>query len=222
MEYYKFVKEDIWGVLKTTFFKKNLICKFFFSIFKSRRRERIERMRRYIYRLDEKYKPNKKKKSFPKIISFRLVKFFYIIYSYKWFNKMAILARKRDGLFEMNYIYLIECRITSIIYRTSFYKTPFEILSVIKDGNILVNRKFIFYNNYIVNLFTLIGFRPSYKKRLYSNLLSRIKKRRILFNTPKFMYISYRLLLAYIKRIPNYNELIYPSSVDIFRVIGYN
>jgi len=135
---------------------------------------------------------------------------------------MAILARKRDGLFEMNYIHLIECRITSIVYRTSFYKTPFEILSVVKDGNISMNRKFIFYNNYIVNLFTLIGFRPSHKKRLYSNLLSRVKKRRILFNTPKFMYISYRLLLAYIKRIPNYNELIYPSSVDIFRVIGYN
>jgi len=44
-----------------------------------------------------------------------------------------------------------------------------------------MNRKFIFYNNYIVNLFTLIGFRPSHKKRLYSNPLSRVKKRRILF-----------------------------------------
>jgi len=68
--------------------------------------------------------------------SLRIARLFYIMYNYKHFKKLNYKAKKQDGYFEQNYILLLECKLASFIYRSSFFPNMFESIFFIKHSNI--------------------------------------------------------------------------------------
>jgi len=86
-----------------------------------------------------KKKKYTQKKEFTDI---RLAKNFYIMYTYKQLKKIVKKSKKKDGLFEQNFISFMECKLPSFIYRSSFLPNMFESIHYIKNNNIAVNKKF--------------------------------------------------------------------------------
>lgn len=209
-------------LLKSKFVSK--ICSFFFKLFLERQEYKNWRKKRYVYRIDI-IKPQKKKHFFKKkFISLRLVKLFYLTLSYRAFRKLALKAKKQDGLFESNFLFLLEGRIVPIVYRSGLAFNMFEILSLVRTAQVYVNKTFYNNLNFSVKVFDLISFSAKVSRYLYFSLLSRLLRRRkksVLFNSTKFLFVSYKLMCFFLKRHPHEKDLIFPVGVDIYRATGF-
>lgn len=224
--YPKFLK-DLWtlgllGVLKTNRRLYKRVTKFFFNK-REKGRSLWKYLRsRYAYRLDllqEKEKKRLPKKGFATI---RLVKFFYLILSYHHFKAMARAARKKDGFFEGHYCLALEGRLLNFIYRTGFVASLFEALAVVRQRWCTVDRKLKRHPNEKVQLYKLLAFHPLVKKRAYFDLWVRLCiNRRSLFNSPRYMFLSYWFLFAFMFQYPYKKDLALPKFIDIYRATGY-
>jgi len=89
----------------------------------------------------------------------RLAKKFYIMYTYKQLKKIVKKAKKSDGIFEQNYISIMECKLPAYIYRSSLLPNMFESINYIKGNNIAVNKLFRPYIYFTVKIMDIITFR---------------------------------------------------------------
>lgn len=209
---------------KIIFHKSNKlirISQYFFKKYCDRMEYLRNKKKIYYYRFDVKNILSKKKKINKKFISLRLVKAYFITLTYRHFKKLGRKARKLEGFFEQNYLRLLECRIVSFIYRSTYMHNMFEIIRFVKSNNVWVNKCFIPYTNYIIPIMQFTGFRYSLKGTIFWTLLRRLRKRRILFNTAKYIFVSYIFSCFFLKRYPTLADLCYPIKVNIFRAIGY-
>jgi ribosomal protein S4 len=110
----------------------------FFSFFlkKKKRGKKIYFRMPFIYEWRHYYLERKKYKTKRGFASLRVTRLFYIIYTYRQLKQKAKRAKRMDGVFENNYMLLIECKIPSFIYRTSFVSNMFESILLVKTNNI--------------------------------------------------------------------------------------
>ncbi len=134
---------------------------------------------------------------------------------------MAYIAAEKDGLFQQNFCSLLEGRLASIIYRTNFIFSMFEVISFIKAGNVLVNNVLINYVNYVARVGDFLTFLYNVRAKFRLNFIKRFKTQTILFNTPRYMFVSYKLFFAFMEKQPMDNDLIYPIKLDIYRATAY-
>jgi ribosomal protein S4 len=165
-----------------------------------------------------KYKTYKTKNYF---LSLRITRLFYIIYTYRQLKQKANKAKHMDGLFENNYMVLIECKIPSFIYRTSFVSNMFESLIVVKTNVIWVNKIFISYLHYTIKPMDLIGFRILYKNYIYWQFYKRLKRKAFSFLFSKYIYVSLCFLIIIMLRLPLKKEIFNNASIDMYRVANY-
>jgi ribosomal protein S4 len=81
------------------------------------------------------------------------------MYTLKNLKKIVEKAKKKDGIFELNLINLMECSLPAFVYRASFLSNMFESIHYIKNNNIAVNKIFRSYISYIVKPMDLVTFR---------------------------------------------------------------
>jgi hypothetical protein len=135
---------------------------------------------------------------------------------------MAIASRKKDGYFEGHYCLALEGRLISFLYRTGFVSNLFESLYYIKHNFVTLNKEIFNYVNQPTKLYMLLSFHPIIKKKVYLDLLTRLCiNNRFLFNYPKYMYISYCFLFAFMFRFPAKKDLVLPKFLDIYRATGF-
>jgi hypothetical protein len=79
----------------------------------------------------------------------------------------------------------------AIFYRTNFLCNIFEIIQFIKAGYVFINFKVIKHINSSISNTSYITCSKNTISRLRSNLKKRLKFQLLLFNTPKFLFISY-------------------------------
>lgn len=224
--YRKFSK-DVWGLglLGVPYSNPDLykrVTKFFFRMRqKARDLWKFYRMR-YVYRLDVALPKGRRKRMKKSFASIRLVKFFYLILTYKHFKAMARGARKKDGYFEGHYCLALEGRLITFLYRTGFVATMFEALRAVKSNFVTVNKRLISYPNQKVKLYQLLAIHPFMKKKFYFDLLVRLCiDKRSLFNGPRYMYISHWFMFAFMYQYPYKKDLALPKFIDIYRATGY-
>jgi hypothetical protein len=78
----------------------------------------------------------KKFKANFEFVSIRVIKLFYIMYNYKQLKKIVRKSNLKNGSFDQNFFYFIECKLPSYIYRTSFFSTLFDSIKMVKGGNV--------------------------------------------------------------------------------------
>jgi len=178
-------------------------------------------MRRYIYRIDV-INPLKKKRKFKaRFLSLRLVKLFFLTLTYKQFRCIAKIAAAKDGSFQANYCSLLEGRLVSMVYRTNFIYSMFESIAFVKSSKVLINNILINYVNFVVNVGDFLTFFGDYKNKFRSNFLKRFRTQTIIFNTPRYMFVNYKLFFAFMERQPLDKDLVYPIKLDIYRATAY-
>jgi len=110
-------------IFKTIVRRKPLVKKRYFRNF-------------FIYDPRYGFQKYKKFKANFEFVSVRVIKLFYIIYNYKQLKKIVRKSNLKNGSFDQNFFYFIECKLPSYIYRTSFFSTLFDSIKMVKGGNV--------------------------------------------------------------------------------------
>jgi len=222
---YRRYRHDIWGLcfLRMHSFYKSWLLRFFFRLYKEAETRKYERMRKYIYRIDV-IKPRKKRRKLSeRFLTLRLARLYFLTLKDYQFRALFKKASKLDGNLEHNYCLLLECRLLSLFYRTNFMSNIFEITQFVKRRNVLIDGVYTFTHlNAAVDIYSFISFCPTYKKRIRKNLYKRLRAKAILFNAPKFLFVSYFFFFACLCKMPSKRDLVYPVGVDLYRLTGYN
>lgn len=123
------------------------------------------------------------------------LKIFYGNYSWhSWLKFLKKIKRgSGDGRKELILLKLFEQRLSTILYRSTFFLNIAESVAIIRSGNVLVNYKTIFCPNYIINNYDFISFKQSLRKKLQKFLKFRLCFFRYLFGPPLYLEIDWRL-----------------------------
>ena len=219
--YYRRFEKDIWGLSFCNFNLKAKITKFFYKLHLEKEEYKQRLVRRYIYRIDI-VKPIKKKKYMKwQFVSLRLVKLFFLTLKYKQFRMIAIKAARKDGLFQNHFCSLLEGRLVSFVYRTNFLYSMFEIINFVRNGNVFIDGVLVNYVNYVVGIGKFVTFNPFYYSKFRMNMIRRFRTRGFIFNTPRYLYISFKLFFVFMERYPYNKDLAYPIPLDIYRAVHY-
>lgn len=225
--YYRRFELDIWGSFFTSGSStqedifKDWRFRFFFKIFLEWRERYYKRMRRYIYRVDIIEKFSFKRKYEKRFLSVRLTRLYFLTFQDYQFRKLFKLSGKMDGNLEENYLYFLEGRLLSIIYRMNFIFDIFECMRAIKDNTIYLNFKVTNNINKRVNIGDFISLKWKDRKFILYNCEWRLEQEAILFNIPRFLFVSYYFLFSFLLCKPNKKDLVYPFTLDIQRISGY-
>lgn len=201
--------------------KMNRICLFFFN--KKKRQKNIDwwKKKYFIYEVRDLY-VKKKKYNFKKEFSdVRLARIFYVTHTYKQLYKLVKKAKRKNGMFETNLISIMECRLPSFIYRSSFLSNMFESIYFIKNNNIAVNKIFRSSIYFVVKLMDIITFRVWEKSYIYWNFFIRLKKKAFLFFFPKYMYISIIFFFIICLNMPKKYDIINPIPMDFYKASSF-
>lgn len=216
---YKRFEYDIWGFYVIAPLHYTQISKLLVKIKEDRRAYYLSKHMRYVY--DLRYmKSTKPKKRFDwKYLSRKFTKFFYLTLDHYQFRKLSKIAAKMEGSFESNYIQLVEGRILTLIYRMNWMYSVFQIKTFIQSGYVTVNNKVISLCNFSVNYGDFIKLRSKEIRTLIrSDIIRRLSKGIILFNSPRFLYINYKFMFGFIWKEPRKIDLAYTVKlIDIFR-----
>lgn len=226
-DYYRRFKLDIWGLSfcdennSKEDHKKSWILRFFLKIYRLRIERWWKLKRRYIYRIDIIDIPKKIKKWNKRWLSIRLCRLYFLTLQDHQFRNMFKLSSKLTGNLERNYCYLLECRTITIIYRTNFLANIFNCMMFVKRKRLFINDKPLSYINAVIPVYSLIKPADIWIPWIKYHLYKRLILKSVLFNSPRYLFISFKFWTVYLIKKPKKLDLVYPIAIDIQRISGY-
>lgn len=113
----------------------------------------------------------------------------------KKFRKYLQKVNTRRLDFESKICFLLESRLDILLFRLNLVKTPRAAKEYIKGRKIKVNYKTVTTLNHQLYINDIITFDLNLSKRFFRYyLILRLKKRKILFNYPKYLEMNYSLM----------------------------
>jgi len=188
---------------------------------KKQLREKIYFRRPFIYEPRVPFISAKKFKVKKQLIGVRVIKLFYAIYSFKQLSKIAKKAKKQKGVFEHNFLNIIEAKLPSFLYRTSIFATIFDSIKFVKGCNVWINKKFKSYIYYSVKLYDMVGFRIIYKAFLYWNFFRRLRRRAFIFLLPSFIFFSIKFFFVILIKRIQLKDIINTFNVDYYTILSF-
>jgi hypothetical protein len=175
----------------------------------------------FIYEPRIYHRPYKRHKVNIQHLSFQLVRLFYIIYSYKQLHKLIKKSKRSNDVFEQKFILLMECKLPSFVYRSSFFSNMFESIDFIKSGNLWINKQEVCNLYYTIKVMDFVGFNNFVKGFIFWSFFKRIRRKAFLFLYPKYMYISLVFFFIILIRLPRNKDIINPIIVDAYKISNY-
>lgn len=218
---YRKYNVDIWGDLKNNLWRNNfisnkinkysnkLILKFnsnwvkisifmkkvvlyFFIKYMTKFNYKWKQSARYTFLLRNFELKDKKIKKYKNLDTFKLTLLFYVNITHRKFKYIAKKAKRLNGFFEENFLFLLEGRLNCLVYRSGLVLNMFDSIAFVKKGCIKVNGLIIKDLNYVVTIMTIIGFRSICKGFLFLNFWKKIVRKLIFMIPPKFLYFFYK------------------------------
>lgn len=112
----------------------------------------------------------------------------------KKFRKYLQKINTRRLDFESKICFLLESRLDILLFRLNFVKTPKEARTYIKCKKIKVNDNTINTLNYQLYINDIITIEKELSVIFYRNLYFKLTNKKILFNYPKYVEMSYNLM----------------------------
>lgn len=201
--------------------KLNKVCLFFFN--RKKRRINLDwwKKKYFIYEVRDVYIKRKRYQYKKEFSDLRLAKNFYIIYTLKKLKKIVRKSKKKDGVFEHNFIKNMECKLSSFLYRAALLSNMFEGFNYIKYNFIAINKIFRTQHLYCVEPLDLVTIRIWEKGFIYWSLYKRLKKKAFLFFFPKYMYISIIFFFIIALYLPKKKDIINPIHMDFYKASSF-
>lgn len=226
-DYYRRFKFDIWGLSfvdeknSEKDHHKSWLLRFFLKIYRKKIERWWKNRRRYIYRIDIIDIAKRIKRWNKRWLSIRLCRLYFLTLQDHQFRNMFKKASKLSGNLGSNYCYLLECRTITLLYRTNFLVNIFNCISFVKRKKLYINNSPISFVNATIPVGSLITPHKIWVSWMRYHLYKRLTLRSILYNTPRFLFISFRFLMVFLLKKPLRKDLVYPIAIDIQRISGY-
>jgi hypothetical protein len=90
-------------------------------------------------------------------------------------------------------------------------------------GNVLVNNKKVTYYNAAVNYFEILRIRQlRVSDSIQNSIIERIKANIIYFNIPRYLFVSYKYMFAFVYTEPKRADLVFPNrAIEVYRSADY-
>ena len=96
--------------------------------------------------------------------------------------------------FESKICFLLESRLDILLFRLNFVKNPREARQYIKCKKIKINDKIVSTLNRQLYVHDIISFTFETSNSFYIKLCSNLKAKKVLFNYPKYLEMSYSIM----------------------------
>jgi ribosomal protein S4 len=113
--------------------------------------------------------------------------------------------------FESKICFLLESRLDILLFRLNLVKTPRAGREYIQCNKIKINDKIVNSLNHQLYIYDVISFDKKTSINFYKELLHKLKKKKVLFNYPKYLEINYKLMKCMFIYYPKSNKDI-PST----------
>ena len=174
------------------------------------------------------------------LMSKQMLRAFYGNCSEKEFISTYKKAKTLKGNTGVNFIKLLEHRLDTVLLRMRFANTFEEIRQFITHKHILVNGKIVNSPTYQIRSGDLISVRETSFDFIYGRVLNsfeqylniqnqesktynlnEVTKSNKLLLSPDYIEINYSTLEGIFIKSPNLNNVIYPSNIDLPKIIQY-
>lgn len=130
---------DIWGLIFSYRFRLSKLTGLLYSIFLVRSGIRVsDQIERFLWlaRSTNSFKPR-----YRKFLSIYLLRLFYFGIQRKYFNKLVVMAGRREGFLVENFLVFLEFRLSSVLYRSFFFFDIIKMKRALQLVPVFVNRK---------------------------------------------------------------------------------
>lgn len=186
-------------------------------------KEKVEYIRkrryRYIYRIDEVKPRRKKVRRSWKFLQMKRIKLHYRFVSHRRFRLLDKQARRKLGFSLGHFIINLECRASVMCYRLYFVKNIFEVKKFLFHKNLMVNKKLVNFPNYKIRMYDIIQVRSELLEKIIKiRLLKNLKYSIVYTPVPRFIFMNFSLMYAYIYTYPKIRDLSFPKNLlDYYR-----
>lgn len=112
----------------------------------------------------------------------------------------------------------VENRLIGMLYRFQISLNIFDLRLFVLTGVTLINGESKTYFNELVPMFSLLTFKKEISKKLHYDITRRFKRGQLYFNVPRYMFVSYKLMFAFVYREPKKIDLAFPLKIiDVYR-----
>lgn len=205
---------------KITISKRLSMIVFLFML-KEAEKQRIFFRMPFIYELRAPAGVQKRRRIKHQFVSFRVIKLFYWMYTYRQLKKIGKRAKKKAGVFIQNFLSVVESKLPSYLYRSSLFATVFDSLDFLKKGNVWINKYFKSLKYYKVILFDFVGFRIFYKGFIYWTYYKRMRRKAFIFMLSSSIFQSLIFLTTTLIKRFTLRALINTFSFDYLRVVNH-
>lgn len=112
----------------------------------------------------------------------------------KKFRKYLQKVNVRRLDFESKICFLLESRLDILLFRLNLVKTPREAREYIQCNKIKINDKVVNKLNYQLYIYDIITFDKKLSVFFYKELLHKLKKKKVVFNFPRYLEMNYKLM----------------------------
>lgn len=113
---------------------------------------------------------------------------------------------------------LVENRVLGMLYRMQINMNVFELRWFVLLGNVLVNNKKVTYYNAAVGYFDILRLKVVSTLLFQANIIERFKAGSTYFGIPRYMFVSYKYLFAFVFKEPKRRDLAFPNkAIDVYR-----
>ena len=189
---------------------------FYMCLNKKKLQQKLYFRKPFIYETREPVAHHKKSRINYQFVTLRVIKLFYVMYSYRQLKQIARKAKSKFGIFEQNYLYIMECKLPSYIYRTSLFPNLFESIKFVKGGNVWINKQFKPLLYYSVKLYDIVGFRIIYKGYIFWNFYKRLRRKAFMFLFSRCIYISMTFFFTILIHMFLKKDIINAFNVDYY------
>ena len=183
---------------------------------------RRQRRVRHIYRIDLDQPSRIRKRQKWGFLSRKLSRLFYLTLSHAQFRKLARVASQQEGSWESSFIMLVENRVVGMLYRMQISMNIFELRWFVLLGNVLLNGRKLTYYNAAVGYFDILRFNLRAADFLRTKIVERFKLGAFYFGIPRYMFVSYKHMFAFVFREPKRLDLAFPiKAIDVYRSADY-
>lgn len=186
--------------------------------------KRIPRFPKSLLLLGRKYYPKKPKRL--KIFTIMVrekqkFKAYYLLRTDRECQRLLDISRKQfvRGNFTSLFLFRLESRLLSFLFRSNIYLTPLVADLAIKKGYVKVNNKVITKPTYNIKIGDYVSFKPFAINK--KEFIVRARKGLFKFRPMPWTFFSFYSFTFYVWRLPAVRELDFPFELNLGRALKY-
>lgn len=134
--------------------------------------------------------------------------------------KNYLLVNSHLKFFSINFLFLLESRIDTVLYRLNMSASSSYIRQYIRHKGVLINNKLIKTPSHQIKFNDTLSF--SNKKEIFNQLFYNFQKRIIFMSIPFYYEVNFRIMSMKFYLLPHLDMIFYPFELDKLRLSSFS